>query len=182
MSNELIFRAADSADIEQLIALGLLAYGQLASQLSTEGWEQMKTGIGNTEMWQDILGKAKGFVCCTGTNDIVGMAFLVPSGNPWGDIYPNDWSYIRMVGVHPEFGGRGIGRKLTQQCIEAAKQSEEHTIALHTSEVMDAARHIYEGLGFYVVREIESRFGIRYWLYRMALTDNDIIVAEAGNT
>ncbi|MDX2173612.1 MAG: hypothetical protein SFY56_10845 [Bacteroidota bacterium] len=33
-------------------------------------------------------------------------------------------------------------------CIAHAKQNNEKTIALHTSEFMDAARHIYEGLGF----------------------------------
>ncbi len=182
MRNELTYRAANKADIEQLMALGLVAYGQLVPQLSADGWEQMKTGIGNTEMWQDLLSKAKGFVCCTSNNAIVGMAFLIPHGNPWGDIYPEDWSYIRMVGVHPEFGGSGIGRSLVTQCIDTAKQCGERTIALHTSEVMLAARHIYDGLGFRVVREIASRFGIRYWLYCMTLTDSDTIVAEAYST
>jgi len=52
-----------------------------------------------------------------------------------------DWSYIRFVTVDPSFGGQGIGRKLTTLCIDTARQNES-VIALHTSELMDAARHI----------------------------------------
>lgn len=84
------------------------------------------------------------------------MAFLVPRGNPT-EIYEKDWSYTRLVSVNPDFVGQGIGRKLTSICIEAAKQSGEKTIALHTSELMDNARHIYESFGFKILREIDQR-------------------------
>jgi len=49
------------------------------------------------------------------------------------------------------------------------EELKEKTIALHTSEFMDAARHIYEGLGFIMVKEIPPRYGKRYWLYRLDL-------------
>lgn len=40
---------------------------------------------------------------------------------------------------------------------------------LHTSEMMGAARHIYESLGFKKLREIEPRYGKKYWLYKLEL-------------
>ena len=74
-----------------------------------------------------------------------------------------------MVGVHPDFRGKGIGKKLTCMCIDDARENGEKIIGLHTSEVMDSARHIYESLGFTVYKEIDRIFGVRYWLYKMNL-------------
>jgi len=96
------------------------------------------------------------------------MAFLISSGNPT-DFFQKDWSYLRMVGVHTQHGGKKIGTKLTQMCIDAAKADGEKTIALHTSEFMDAARHIYESFGFTKLKELEPMFGKKYWIYTLEL-------------
>jgi ribosomal protein S18 acetylase RimI-like enzyme len=74
-----------------------------------------------------------------------------------------------MVGVDPTYGGKGIAQTLTEMCVDHAKTLNEKTIALHTSEFMDAARHIYEKNGFKRTQEIEPRYGKRYWLYRLEL-------------
>jgi ribosomal protein S18 acetylase RimI-like enzyme len=71
--------------------------------------------------------------------------------------------------VHPQFRGRGIAKELTAFCIKYAKETNEKTIALHTSEFMHAARHTYESLGFAKLKEIDPIFGKRYWLYTMQL-------------
>jgi ribosomal protein S18 acetylase RimI-like enzyme len=34
---------------------------------------------------------------------------------------------------------------------------------------MDKARYIYEKLGFKIIKEIEPRYGKKYWLYEMSL-------------
>jgi len=107
-------------------------------------------------------------VCETGKGQIVGMIFLVPRGNPT-DLYLPEWCYIRFLTVSPEFGGFGIGRKLTEICMELAKRNGETVMALHTSEMMSNARRLYEHLGFRIVREIEQRLGKRYWLYKLEL-------------
>jgi ribosomal protein S18 acetylase RimI-like enzyme len=73
------------------------------------------------------------------------------------------------VSVHPEHSGKGIGRRLTEKCIEMAKSNHEKMIALHTSEMMNKARHIYESLGFTILRELEPRLGKKYWLYTLSL-------------
>ena len=167
-TKDLTYRPATMADIPQLKKLGILAYGQYAHRLAPDGWEKMQTGINSDELWAVLLDRSKS-VLCTDGDTIAGMAFLLPSGNPW-DVYPADWCYIRMVGVHPRYERRGIARALTQKCIDQARSMGEHTIALHTSEVMTAARHIYESMGFTELREIATRFGIRYWLFTMPLT------------
>ena len=167
MAEELACRLAQSTDLAALQQLAQVSYGVYRQVLSAEGWNQLNLQLQRPDLMSDLLNIAKGFVC-TEDNIIRGMAFLVPSGNP-NDIYPADWSYIRMVGIDPACSGRGIARQLTRLCIQQAKEQGEHTIALHTSEFMDAARHIYESMGFKIVKEIPERFGKRYWLYRMPL-------------
>jgi ribosomal protein S18 acetylase RimI-like enzyme len=164
---ELVYRPAILDDIDQLILLGLISYGHQRQEYSSEAWDKMKSGISDQQRWIDLINKSKSFVCVD-KDKIVGMAFLMPSGNAW-DIFPAEWSYIRMVGVEPAYQGKGIAKTLTKMCIEAAKQNHEKIIALHTSEMMHAARHVYESLGFKILKEIEPRFGKRYWLYTLQL-------------
>lgn len=167
MSSPLEYRRAVPADRDALIQLGLTSYGQYAPWLTSENLDKLKGNIANTATWDGILENAAGFVCCSG-NNIVGMGFLVPSGNPW-DMFEADWSYIRMVGVHPQWQGHGIARQLMVQAIAHARSTGETTIALHTSERMEAARSLYHSLGFSILRPIPDRLGWKYWLYTLDL-------------
>jgi ribosomal protein S18 acetylase RimI-like enzyme len=162
-----IFRNATIADIEKLKVLGLNSFGQFKEQLSADNWKKLETVLANENTYLDLLSKSKCFICEDG-NEIVGMAYFISSGNPT-DIFQGDWSYLRMVGVNTEYVGNGIGRHLMQICIDYAKKTGEKTVALHTSEFMDAARHIYENMGFYRLKELEPRFGKKYWLYLLEL-------------
>ncbi len=168
MNSELIYREGTINDLPQLKQLGLLAYGEFSKTLAPEKWEIMRMNLSDEEKLLQLIGMAKVFVCTTG-GELTGMAYLVPHGNPT-HIYPAEWAYIRLVGVHPQHRGKGIAKTLTQKCIDHARATGEKTIALHTSEMMDAARHIYEGFGFKALREIDNPFGVIYWLYTMELT------------
>lgn len=168
--SELVYRQGNIADKEQLRDLGIIAYGQYHSLLSPEHSKKLHEVLMDRDKVVQLLDQATCFVC-EHNNQIVGMAYLVPSGNPW-DIFLAEWSYIRMVGVHPNYAGKGIAKHLTGMCINLAKKNNEKTIALHTSEFMHAARHVYESLGFKVLKEIEPRFGKRYWLYTKNMNEN----------
>jgi ribosomal protein S18 acetylase RimI-like enzyme len=167
MNNEFTYREATEEDIPQLIALGLVSYGQYGPLLTEENRVKMRTNLSNTENWKRILSGSKSFLCMD-KDKLAGMAFLIRSGNPW-DIFLAEWSYIRMVGVEPAYEGRGLGKMLTQMCINYARESGEKIIALHTAEIMPAARHIYESFGFKILREIPQRLGVRYWIYTLEL-------------
>lgn len=166
MSNgSLIYRQATADDIPQLKKLAIAAYSSLREQLSPAGWEKMHTGISKDSLYEDLLNTGTGFVCLDG-DEVAGTAYLIPQGNPT-PIYDASWSYIRMVGVHPAYGGKGIGRMLVALCVSHAKTTGEKIIGLHTSVIMDAARHIYESMGFVQVKELDPLFDVRYWLYRL---------------
>lgn len=161
------FRFGTHKDKEKLQELGLNSFGQFKNILTEENWNKLRSYQTADTTYSDLLTKSICFVC-EENNEIIGMAYLILSGNPT-DIFQEDWCYLRMVGVHTEYNGKGIGKKLTQMCIDFASQKNEKTMALHTSEFMDAARHIYENLGFKQIREIEPRLGKKYWIYTLDL-------------
>ena len=168
MNNSLIYREGSTNEKESLQQLGILSYNQFSKILSPADWNTMDRLLNNDTMWEQLVNNSKIFVC-EDKEKIIGMAYLVPSGNPT-HIYPADWSYIRMVGVNPEYRGKGIAKRLTQMCIDYAKQSNEKIVGLHTSEKMDDARHIYESLGFTIFKEIDPIYGMKYWLYKLELS------------
>jgi ribosomal protein S18 acetylase RimI-like enzyme len=165
--NEIVYRTGSITDLPQLMDLAQISYGQYDTVLTPDNFATLNKFLHNEAAFTEMVTQSHPFVA-TDQESIVGMAFLVTSGHPT-DIYDAAWCYIRMVGVHPSVTGRGVAKKLTELCIEKAKALGEQTIALHTSEFMDAARHIYEKAGFTVLREIEPRFGKRYWLYSRAV-------------
>ena len=166
MSENYIYRKGNISDLEQIKNITWMAYSQFKNILSEENFEGWNTMLNNDETYIKLFDSAICFVC-ENENKIIGSAFLVPHGNPF-KWFEAEWSYIRLVAVHTEYEGNGIGKKLTQMCIDFAKQSGEKYISLHTSEFQNAARHIYENFGFEKQNEIEL-YGKKYWIYLMNL-------------
>ena len=164
---ELTYRIGTLDDKEKLQELGLISFGQFRNILTDENWNRMRSHLSAENLYSDLLSKSTCFVCEI-NDEIIGMAYLVPKGNPT-DIFQADWSYIRMVGVNKAYEGMGIGKNLTQMCIDYARETNEQVVALHTSEFMNAARYIYEKIGFTQLKEIEPRFEKKYWLYVLEL-------------
>ena len=167
MIYNLTYRQGTIADLRQLKDLGLIAYGLIKNRLTTDNWNTMETGLKNEERVAQLINSSLSYVCLEGEN-IVGMAYLLKHGNPT-EIYPADWAYIRMVGVHPDYRGRGICTQLMQLALNQARQSGEKILGLHTSEVMEDAMHIYENMGFRKVKDLGPKFGVQYYLYRLDL-------------
>ncbi|MEC5147631.1 GNAT family N-acetyltransferase [Chitinophaga sp. 212800010-3] len=161
------YREASKGDTEAIRDLSLRSYDQFAAVLEPEHWEKMNQAMSNMEALATLMSSAITFVCET-RETLAGVIFLVPSGNPT-DVYPADWAYIRRLAVAPAQRGRGIGRQLTEMCINRARSGGEKILGLHTSTMMPDARHIYSKLGFGLVQELGPMLGQQYWLYRMDL-------------
>jgi ribosomal protein S18 acetylase RimI-like enzyme len=163
------YRAANKNDLPALEELGVASYGRLKKQMSSENWLKMETLLKSDQTFPVLIRDCHSFVC-EENGRLFGMAYLVPKGNPT-KVYSAKTSYIRMVGVHPDAGGKGVATALIKLCIEKAKETDETMISLHSAEVMYDARHIYEKLGFQKIRLLDEHYGLKYWLYEMALTD-----------
>jgi len=82
---------------------------------------------------------------------IVGTATYYPPGST--EEWPAGWAGVRLVGVHPDARGKGIGRALTEECIRRARLEGAVAVGLYTSTIMMTAQALYERIGF--VREPE---------------------------
>lgn len=162
------YRKARIQDKDALKRLALVAYGTYEHVLAQPDWQDLHSKLTAEEAYTHLLEIATCFVAYL-EEKIIGVAYLVPRGNPT-DIFDADCCYLRMVGVHPDYQGKGIGRQLTRLCIAYATQAGEHTMSLHTSEFMDAARHLYESLGFVRVKNLPPLFGKQYGLYQLKLS------------
>jgi ribosomal protein S18 acetylase RimI-like enzyme len=64
-----------------------------------------------------------------------------------GPLEPDE-AHLRMVGVSPEYRGRGIARQLVSACIELARAAGKQRLTLDTAPVMLAAQRLYTSMGF----------------------------------
>ena len=70
---------------------------------------------------------------------------------------PKGWAGFRRLAVDPALRGRGIGRLLTERCVDAARARGAPAIALHAASFLKAACGIYEKSGFRRCPEYDLR-------------------------
>jgi DNA-binding MarR family transcriptional regulator/GNAT superfamily N-acetyltransferase len=92
--------------------------------------------------------------------DPVGAVFLVKVNK--------STAKLRLLLVEPKARGRGLGRRLVEECIAFARAKGYRKLALWTQSNLAAARHIYKALGFELMKkEPHNSFGVKlvgeYW-------------------
>ena len=66
---------------------------------------------------------------------------------------------IRLLAVAPAARGRGIGKALTDHCIQRARELGRSAVVLHTTRAMQTAWRMYEQLGFRRSPDLDFRQG-----------------------
>ena len=93
-------------------------------------------------------------------NDIdLSLSFLVesPGGQPLGQALSGrrgELGWIGGVGLHPEYRGKGIGRDVVRQQLKAFREAGVQEVTLEVLSQNDAAKKLYDGLGFETVRDL----------------------------
>ncbi|MGC8481826.1 MAG: GNAT family N-acetyltransferase [Acidimicrobiales bacterium] len=89
---------------------------------------------------------------------IVGCAtYVSDASSPYGEgLLPGE-SSIRMLGVLPEYEGRGVGRALTVECIARSERDGREALFLYSNAEFTRAHGLYLGLGFVRCEERDFR-------------------------
>jgi GNAT superfamily N-acetyltransferase len=154
------FRADDAAAVNRVALAAWYQYRTLFLD-----WARSEAIFANVASLAD---KAE-LLIAEKEGSIVGCVLYVSPGREREDIYDSTWSIIRALSVHPGARGEGIGRQLSEACIERARRDGAKVVGLHTSPVMTVALPMYLRLGFVHYRDIPDRNGLPYAVYTLAL-------------
>lgn len=164
----LILREARPDDFDNVSRLMRDAYQQYENFFPTEAWkfyvEDMMDVRRRLNESQLIVAELDG--------QIAGAVTLyLDAGHSSREVWPRGWAGIRLLAVHPAYRGRGTGRALMEECIRRCRDQGIVTIGLHTTEMMDVARRMYEKMGFVRVPEYDfyPRPGMVVMAYRLDL-------------
>lgn len=145
------------------------------NRVALAAWDQYRDVFSNWPRSEAIFANATGLagdaelLVAEKRGSIVGCVIYVSPGRNREDIYDSTWSIIRMLSVDPGARGKGIGRLLSEACIERARRDRAKVVGLHTSPVMTAALALYLRLGFVHCRDIADRNGLPYAVYTLTL-------------
>lgn len=91
-------------------------------------------------------------------NQVLGFA----SYGPFRAWAAYKYSFESSVYIHPNFHGKGLGRKLLQQLIEVAKKDKVHTLVAGIDAENQASIILHQKLGFEAVghfKQVGYKFG-----------------------
>ncbi|MDD5105659.1 MAG: GNAT family N-acetyltransferase [Desulfuromonadaceae bacterium] len=141
--------------------------------LTADAWQVLKAGY-DPAQWDGMIA-AVGSMANLASNgelivtedhgrDVGAVCYMPPNAsNP--DMYPEGWPTVRMLVTHPNYRGKGIGRRLTEECIRRARRDRADCIGLHTSPVMSVALPLYLRMGFVMDKELSLIAGAPYARY-----------------
>lgn len=102
---------------------------------------------------------------------LLGTVTYVPPGTPFAELAADGEAEVRMLAVSPAARGAGVGRLLSEACVERARAAGCTALALSSGTWMTTAHRLYARLGF--VRTPERDWspveGVRLLTFRLPL-------------
>ena len=120
------------SDAESIVRVALAAFAEFEQHYSD--WPLFTTNVAKMPQ----LGKA-GEIIAEDEGAIVGAVAYVGPRQPKPAFFDPAWPVIRMLVADPAARGKGIGRRLTGECLRRAERDRSQVIALHTTPIMTIA-------------------------------------------
>jgi N-acetylglutamate synthase-like GNAT family acetyltransferase len=167
-NKDLIIRDAHPDELDEVSLLLRDAYQQYESLIPPERWKNYLADI------MDVRGRLdeSDLIVAELDHRLAGCVTLYLEGSKsFPEAWPAGWAVVRLLAVHPDFRGRCIGHALMEECIRRCRKASIKTVGLHTTEIMEVARHMYERMGFTRVPEhdFHPAPGITVMAYRLQL-------------
>jgi len=154
-TKRLRIREAREEDRDAMLRVTLLAYQEYAAIMGEELWQGYSHGMAATIEGDDQPER----VVAEQDGAIVGSVLLYPAGTviqtPDGGSVSRERPEVRLLAVGPAARGRGIGKALVEECARRARRAGATALTLHTTDMMQFAVRLYEGMGFERAPEID---------------------------
>lgn len=96
----------------------------------------------------DIPARAEGLYVAEVDGRVAGSVNIAPPPSEMTEVaYDNELEF-RMLAVHPDFQGRGIGRALVSYALDMARNRNADAVAITTMASMTTAQAMYHAMGF----------------------------------
>jgi predicted N-acetyltransferase YhbS len=168
VSPEIVIRDARPDEAEAVSAVIHDAYAQFESTYPADFayyFERVVQVERHFEQAEIIVAEQSGRV--------IGTVFFYRDGSQSGQgPWPEGSAGVLRLAVLPEARGKGLARRLTEECISRCREAGIKTLALHTTDWMPVAKAMYERMGF--VRDASFDFvprsGVYAYGYRLEIT------------
>ena len=144
MDMELRIRDANREELEQAALMIKDSYQEYEARMPPRAWQAYAANILDVHSRLPV----SQLIVADDRGKLVGAVTYYPDASA---TYEAGWAGIRLLAVHPESRGKGLGRTLMDECIQRCRQRGISILGLHTTPLMDVARGMYERMGF--VRE-----------------------------
>lgn len=148
---ELQIRNAESPDFDEVGKLLVEVYSQLKgfpNQLEQPAYYKLLAKVGDLA---DRPG-AEIILAVSGDSKIVGAVVFFSEMEYYGSggtaVKATNAAGFRLLAVQSAARGRGIGKMLTMECINRAREGGKQQLIIHTTKAMQTAWKMYENLGF----------------------------------
>lgn len=138
-----VVRVVAPTDTDLIRACGALVAGVYGS-------EQLLSDASDYLPVVADLPRARDAVLLAALDDdkLLASATYAKAGNPWAELSVPGEAEMRMLAVHPQARGRGIGRIVTRHCLDRARADGCTRFVLSSAAQMTFAHRMYAAMGF----------------------------------
>ena len=154
--DDITIRDARPGDRAAVEAVTLAAYEQYAAGLPPPLWAAYRQNIGATL----AAAAPTTLIVAEAAGAVVGSVLLQPAGSVMAERGGGKETRlaepeVRLLAVGPAGRGRGVGRRLMDECIRRSRAAGAPTLTLHTTDMMRVAMGLYERMGFARAQELD---------------------------
>jgi ribosomal protein S18 acetylase RimI-like enzyme len=153
-----VVREAATEEFRDIGALMVHVYGQLAGFFSEEDNPAYYNKLANVgELTAHPMTKLLVAVGPSGqlAGAVVYIGDMKQYGSQGAATHEVDAAGFRLLAVDPVIRGKGIGKLLTNACIQLARDQQRKQVVIHSTNAMKIAWKMYEKIGFERAKELD---------------------------